>query len=187
MSVLSYIPNRYIHTLQSSSSLTVAAKLSNTCNATSSCGSVLSMSRPCWDETWMKIARTVADRSYDQRLNVGAIIVTEDNTRLLSLGYNGNYRGGPNTPDSDEPGMSGFIHAEINALLKTDFTFPSRKIMYVTHSPCEMCCKCIINAGINEVVYEKTYRNEKGLIYLLDAGVYVRQFKLVKLWLLVKL
>lgn len=126
-----------------------------------------------WSESWMRIAHIIADRSYDPRLKVGAIIVSSDNTQMLSVGYNGNYRGGPNKHESTEPGASGFIHAEINALLKCDFNFPKKKHMYVTHSPCRMCAKCIINGGIASVFYDHPYRDTSGLDLLREAGVEV--------------
>lgn len=132
--------------------------------------------RPGWHETWMNIAKTVAERSYDPRLKVGAIIVSDDNTRLLSLGYNGNYRGGPNTPDSSDPGQSGFIHAEVNALVKCDYNFNRRKVMYLTHSPCVQCAKLIVNANISEVVYDAEYRDLFGIKILEVGGVIVNRF-----------
>jgi dCMP deaminase len=124
----------------------------------------------------MTIARTVAERSYDPRLKVGAIIVSDDNTRLLSLGYNGNYRGGPNIPDSEEPGQSGLIHAEANCIIKCDYNFNRKKIMYATHSPCIQCAKLIVNAGISELVYDSEYRDATGLNILQSCGIVVKRF-----------
>ena len=119
----------------------------------------------------MSIAKTIAMRSYDTRLMVGAIVVSDDNTRLLSLGYNGNYKGGPNEPDSFDPGRSGFIHAEVNALVKCDYNFFRKKIMYVTHSPCLSCAKLIVNADISRVIYEEEYRDKSGIDLLLACGI----------------
>ncbi len=129
--------------------------------------------RPTWAETWMDVARTMAKRSVDPRLQVGAIIVSDDNTRMLSCGYNGNYKGGPHVHESTEPGKSGFIHAEINALVKCDFNFQKRKHMYVTHSPCRDCSKLIINADIVKVVYGVPYRDPSGLDLLRTVGIEV--------------
>jgi len=130
--------------------------------------------RPTWDEVWIRVAKTIAERSSDSSLKVGAIVVSDDNTQLLSLGYNGNYAGGPDVRDSQEPGESGFIHAEINCMLKLDYNNPKRKIMYVTHSPCIMCAKAIINAGISEVVFETKYRNTGGIDLLESVGIKCR-------------
>ena len=90
--------------------------------------------RPSWDEIWIETASTLAKRSLDPRFQVGVIIVTDDNTQVLAVGYNGDHRGGPNLVDSFEPGQSGFIHAEINALIKCDYNNPKRKKMYLTVS-----------------------------------------------------
>ena len=48
-----------------------------------------SIDRPSWDSTWMKVAETIALRSHHSEFKVGALIVTSDNTQVLSLGYNG--------------------------------------------------------------------------------------------------
>lgn len=129
--------------------------------------------RPPWPETWMIVARTIAERSYDPRLKVGAIVVSADNTQVLSVGYNGNYCGGPNEPESLEPGLSGFIHAEQNALVKLDFNFWKKKHMYVTDAPCRLCAKLCINAQLTRVVYDRPYRDMSGCDLLRAAGVEV--------------
>ncbi len=127
--------------------------------------------RPTWDNIWMSFAHSISQRSYDPRFQVGAIIVTDDNTQVLSVGYNGNYSGGPNEAESLVPGESGMIHAEINALLKNDYNNPKRKIMYITMSPCKMCAKAIVNAGISEVKYSNEYRDSSGLEILKSCGI----------------
>lgn len=121
----------------------------------------------------MKIAWNISERSYDPRLKVGAIVVSDDNTRLLSLGYNGNYRGGPNEAESDQPGQSGMIHAEVNALIKCNYNFNRKKIMYLTHAPCVSCAKLIVNADISSVIYDFEYRDMSGLKILRNSGIEV--------------
>ena len=134
--------------------------------------------RPSWDEIWMEFAHLIAKRSYDPRHQVGAVIVTDDMTQVLSVGYNGNYSGGPNEVESLAPGESGMIHAEINALLKCDYNNPKKKIMYITLSPCRMCAKAIINSGVHEVVYDEAYRDLSGVDLLVANGTIVRQYNL---------
>ncbi len=131
--------------------------------------------RPVWDDIWMSMALLIANRSVDPRRKVGAVIVTPDNTQVLALGYNGNYRGGKNKVQSVKPGESGFIHAEINALLKLDYNIQKEKIMYVTTLPCEHCAKCIVNSGIDKVIYLEDYRDHTGLDVLSDAGIDIQQ------------
>jgi len=123
----------------------------------------------------MNIAREVSRRSADDKYKVGTVIVTGDNTQVLSLGYNGDHAGGPNCRESSDQGESGFIHAEMNALIKLDYNNLKRRVMYVTLSPCKMCAKAIINAGINELVYGEDYRDLSGIDILNNAGIKVRK------------
>ena len=132
-----------------------------------------SIERKTWAEVWMQIAESIAQRSYDPRLKVGSIIVSDDNHQMLALGYNGNYMGGPNEPESLEPGKSGFLHAEFNALVKCDYNFHKKKIMYVTHSPCQQCSKAIVNGGIKGLVYKTAYRDTSGLDILISSNIKV--------------
>jgi dCMP deaminase len=130
--------------------------------------------RPTWDEVWTEMAQIISKRSLDPRTRVGVVIVTDDNTQVLAVGYNGDHRGGSNTVESHEPGQSGFIHAEINALIKCDFNHPKPKKMYLTVSPCRQCAKAIVNGGIKEVIFKKKYRDESGIELLTQAGIVVR-------------
>lgn len=136
----------------------------------------MSLIRPTWNEVWMEMAHLISKRSYDPRHQVGAVVVTDDNTQVLAVGYNGNHAGGPNRVESTQPGESGLLHAEINALLKMDYNNPKTKILYVTLSPCRMCAKAIINSGINKVVYHEKYRETSGLDILRESGIEVCQF-----------
>lgn len=134
------------------------------------------MNRPDWNTIWKEFVISISRRSPDPKFQVGAVIVTEDNTQVLALGYNGDHKGGPNQRDSLETGRSGFIHAEVNALIKCDFNNPKKKKMYLTHSPCPVCAKCIVNAGINEVLYIKDYEPDmSGVKILKECGVAVKK------------
>lgn len=133
--------------------------------------------RPSWDSIWMKMAETIALRSHHSEFKVGALIVTSDNTQVLSLGYNGNAAGMSNVPQSEAPGCSGLLHAEINALLKLDYNNPKDKVMYLTLSPCEYCAKAIVNSGIKRVVYRDAYRNQTGVDILKSVGIKVSLYK----------
>lgn len=133
-----------------------------------------SKNRPSFDEIYMKLAELVAQRSTCSRLNVGCVITDGDKLRVLSIGYNGNYRGGPNNCDSTEPGKCGCLHAEDNAALKLDFTEPT-KIAYVTHLPCIMCAKRLINTGVQQIYYRNDYRIKDSLDICKQAGVRIEQ------------
>ena len=135
------------------------------------------MSRPSWNQIWMDVAYSISKRSYDPRFQVGSVVVTEDNSQVLAVGYNGNYAGGPNEAESEIPGESGMLHAEINALLKMDYNNPKKKKLYLTLSPCRMCAKAIVNAGISEVMYAEEYRDLSGVKILQSSGIKVGHFK----------
>ena len=137
-----------------------------------------SMARPKWDEIWMTLTLLIAERSRDPRLKVGSVVVTEDNSSVLSLGYNGDQHGGTNKPDSMEPGKSGFIHAEANALIKMNFADHRQKKMYLTHSPCPVCARMIVNAGIKKVIYCDEYRDSKGIDILKNSGIVVEKYEM---------
>tara|TARA_Y100001970_G_scaffold273695_1_gene372268 strand:- start:98 stop:484 length:387 start_codon:yes stop_codon:yes gene_type:complete len=128
----------------------------------------------------MEFAHSISRRSYDPRHRVGAIVVTEDNTQVLAVGYNGNYSGGPNEVESTLPGESGMLHAEINCLLKMDYNNPKGKTMYVTLSPCRMCAKAIINSGVEKVVYDEAYRDDSGIKLLTESGIDVKKFSSIR-------
>jgi len=137
-----------------------------------------SMARPKWDEIWMTLTLLIAERSRDPRLKVGSVVVTEDNSSVLSLGYNGDQHGGTNKPDSMEQGKSGFIHAEANALIKMNFADHRQKKMYLTHSPCPVCARMIVNAGIKKVIYCDEYRDSKGIDILKNSGIVVEKYEM---------
>jgi len=131
------------------------------------------LKRPDWDTVWIDFAKNISRRSSDPSFKVGCCIVSQDNCQVLSIGYNGDHKGGPNERESLVPGESGFIHAEINALIKLDYNNPKPKTMYLTLSPCKQCAKAIINGGIRKIVYLYTYRDTSGLELLKNHGIEV--------------
>ena len=132
--------------------------------------------RPGWGSIYMNFAFALSERSSCNRASVGSVITSWDHNRVLAIGYNGNYRGGPNCCDTTQPGACGCLHAEENAIIKLDYNDHSAKILYTTVSPCVMCAKRILNAGIMEVRYCIQYRDIKGLALLQNNGVTVKQW-----------
>ncbi|MFA7231410.1 MAG: deaminase, partial [Victivallaceae bacterium] len=68
-------------------------------------------------------------------------------------------------------------HAEENAIVQAAYHGIAVKgsTIYTTYSPCLLCAKMIVNAGIIEVVYHKRYSiDEVSLGLLREAGVVVR-------------
>lgn len=130
------------------------------------------MNRPSLIECMLKAAEVFAERSTCSRLKVGCVITNEDMTCIDSIGYNGGAKGLSNEPESDKPGQSGFIHAEINALIKANYNIKNKR-MFITHSPCKMCAKSIVNGGITSVYFSNLYRDSTSLEILYKAGIQV--------------
>lgn len=129
--------------------------------------------RPLWPEIWMDLARSISRRSCDCKTKVGAVIVSSDNTRVLSVGYNGSPHGFPNERESLEEGKSGTIHAEQNCYYKLSYNEPCDKILYTLFSPCQDCARGAIQCKIKRVVYEQQFRDASGLDILKRGGIEV--------------
>lgn len=132
--------------------------------------------RPSWDEIFMQIAHDISRRSSCNRLQVGSIVVSDDNQRILAMGYNGDHRGGSNRCDTNEPGACGCVHAETNCLIKLNPHEHVGKILYVTDAPCLNCAKLVVNSGIQTVVYDRDYRLDAGIKLLKNSGIDVRKY-----------
>lgn len=125
--------------------------------------------REDWDNYFMEVAILVSKRSTCSHRQVGAIIVKEK--RILATGYNQPPSGFPHCDvigciRDDLKIKSGEyqeicygLHAEQNALMQAaKFGISTDNAsMYVTHQPCSVCARLIINAGIKEVYYTKSY------------------------------
>lgn len=136
------------------------------------------MSKPSWDEYFLRVAHVVASRATCDRAHVGAILVR--NKQILSTGYNGAPTG---QPSCDEVGhllidnhCQRAVHAEANAIVQAALHGVSTQdaVCYVTHFPCLVCTKLLINAAITRVVFHYSYRVEPiALQMLLQAGIQV--------------
>jgi dCMP deaminase len=133
--------------------------------------------RPTFTEVYMEFARQIARRSTCQRLQVGTVITTTDYRKVLAVGYNGNASGLTNTCDRDEPGNCGCLHSEENAVINCDAPRATGKYVFVTHLPCAMCAKRIINLGnVRRVVYGEVYRDAASLELFDAVGIEIEQF-----------
>lgn len=156
------------------------------------------MTRSNWDETWMHVSYAIAQRSLCDRDQVGAVIVTSDNS-VVSVGYNGPPSGfdhGDETcflwcprttkalPSSSSELCPGYtdcpsLHAEANALSVCDRTHREGGTLYITSAPCYGCAKLIANSGITHVVFAMNDRSrgrmsrgsQKALYFLEDCGI----------------
>src|SRR6478609_661844 len=132
------------------------------------------ISRPSFETIYMNLAEQLSARSTCQRLQVGTVITSNDYRKVLSIGYNGNAIGLHNGCDSKEPGQCGDLHSEINAIINYDSPRGIHKKVFVTHSPCKMCAKSLINmGGVETVFYRNEYRDTSSLDLLESVGIKV--------------
>jgi dCMP deaminase len=140
-----------------------------------------------WDECFMRMARTIAERSKDPSTQAGAVIATTNNV-VVGLGYNGFPRGVDNDafpweregelPDTK---YAYICHAEENAVYNANKQTHGCKI-YTTLFPCNECAKTIIQNGVTEVIFESDkYHDVPPFVAarrMFDAaGVSYRQYK----------
>lgn len=144
--------------------------------------------RPSWDEYFMKLANDVATRTTCLRRGVGCVIVKDN--RILATGYNGVPSGLRHccetgclreklgVPSGQRHEICRGLHAEQNAIIqaaKYGINIQGSKI-YVNTQPCIVCAKMIINAGIEEIIYQNPYDDELARELLQESGIKMRVF-----------
>ena len=131
-----------------------------------------------WDVRFMNMAETVAEWSscFQQNRHVGAVVVKDK--RILTTGYNGAPSGIESCAERGEclrrvrniasgtmQEVCYAVHAEQNAIMQAAELGVSLEgaTMYVTHQPCVICTRMIINSGIKRVIYKNGYPDESAL------------------------
>lgn len=128
--------------------------------------------RPPWDVYFMEITRLVATRSTCLRRKVGALMVRDK--RILATGYNGVPRGLKHCleigclrekmgiPSGQRHELCRGIHAEQNVIIQaaTSGVNIEGSELYLTHSPCSLCVKMILNASIRRIYYLEGYPDD---------------------------
>lgn len=142
------------------------------------------LKRASWDEYFMEIAEIVKTRSTCLRRQVGAVIVKDN--RIITTGYNGAPTGLEHcvetggcmrqilgVPSGERHELCRALHAEQNAVIQAAKIGVSTEgaTIYITLSPCMICAKILINAGIRRVVYVGEYPDKAGADLLRKAGV----------------
>ena len=137
--------------------------------------------KPKFIDYYMKIAEVTGGLSYAKRLQVGAVIVKDN--QILATGYNGMPSGWENVCETVESDGSTktkpeVLHAETNAIAKVAQSTESSSgaTLFCTHAPCIECAKLIYQSGINTVYYRDQYRSDAGLKFLELSGVNVHQY-----------
>ncbi|MCI5686911.1 cytidine/deoxycytidylate deaminase family protein [Anaerovoracaceae bacterium 42-11] len=140
--------------------------------------------RPSWDEYFMQMAELTAQRSTCLRRHVGAVIVKDKH--IVATGYNGAPRGIAHcdekggclrqkmgVPSGQRHELCRALHAEQNAIIQAATLGQSieNATIYITHQPCVICAKMIINAGIKRIVVKEGYPDELSVEILDEAGL----------------
>jgi len=146
------------------------------------------MQRPSWPEYFMDIARLVARRSTCLRRQVGAVVVKDKH--ILATGYNGTPSGIThcsetgclrqklNVPSGERHELCRGLHAEQNAIIQAakHGVNIAGATLYCTNSPCVICSKMIINAGVLRIVYLDGYPDDLSRQMLAEADLDVVAF-----------
>ena len=130
--------------------------------------------RPSLHFIYSTLAEMMSLRSKCERLSVGCVIASEDGSEVFSVGYNGGPKGSlRGCRGKDSPaGACGCVHAESNAIAKCRASRGERKVVYVTHMPCELCATLLVNmGGVIRVTWANDYRLRDGESILSEAGI----------------
>lgn len=142
--------------------------------------------RMSWDEYFMQMAELTAKRSTCLRRHVGAVIVKEKH--VIATGYNGAPKGLKHcaeqggclreklkVPSGERHELCRALHAEQNAIIQAATLGQSIEggTIYITHHPCGICSKMIINAGISRIVVREGYPDELAKEILKEADLKV--------------
>jgi dCMP deaminase len=140
-------------------------------------------SRPDVDEYFLKIASVVAERSTCRRHHVGAVAVRDKH--ILATGYNGAAAGlkdclelgclrdEMNIESGTRHEICRAIHAEQNVVIQAALHGVSLEgaTIYVTHSPCVLCAKMLVNAKIKRFVTFGSYADDAFMDLFNEAGI----------------
>ena len=153
--------------------------------------------KPKFVDYYMKIAEVTSGLSYAKRLQVGAVIVKDN--QILATGYNGMPSGWENVCEYEEEIFVSdlekgnrlektgqlktkpeVLHAETNAIAKVAQSTESSlgSTLFCTHAPCIECAKLIYQSGITTLYYKHEYRDDSGIKFLRLSGVDVHQYNI---------
>ncbi|KAI8365760.1 cytidine deaminase-like protein [Blakeslea trispora] len=145
--------------------------------------------RPSWDTYFMQLSDLAAQRSNCMKRRVGCILVKDH--RVIATGYNGTPRGLRNCNEGGcgrcndaTPCGAGLdrclcMHAEENALLEAGrsiVVYDSSVVLYCNTCPCLGCAIKIVQQGVKEVVYNRSYGMDQMTAKIFqEANVKLRQ------------
>jgi dCMP deaminase len=137
----------------------------------------------------MSMAFLAATRSTCIRRKVGAVLVK--NKHVLATGYNGPPKGLKHcdetgclreklgVPSGERHEICRGLHAEQNAIIQAAVFGISidKSVIYVTDTPCVVCAKMLINAGVKEIIYGGDYPDDLARQMIDESSISIRQFK----------
>ena len=139
--------------------------------------------RPGIDEYFLKIATVVAERSTCRRHHVGAVAVRDKH--ILATGYNGAASGlkdclelgclrdEMNIESGTRHEICRAIHAEQNVIIQASLhgVNLTGATVYVTHPPCILCARMLVNAKIKRFVTFGNYADDSFKDLFKEAGI----------------
>ncbi len=130
--------------------------------------------RASWDEFFMRMAVSVAQRGTCDRARVGCVLVSKFKS-VIATGYNGSLPGTPHCDDvghlMDDGGCIRTSHSESNAIAQAarEGRATDGATAYVTLFPCPSCPKCLVQAGVKRIVFLTPYRKMSTSLDLLKG------------------
>lgn len=145
--------------------------------------------RPNYDEYFMKMAHVVSSRSTCMRRKVGAVLVKDKH--ILSTGYNGApksfahceevgcLREKLKVPSGQRHELCRGLHAEQNAIIQAAVFGVSIKdsTLYCTNTPCVVCLKMLVNAGVTQIIYEGDYPDDLSKEMCKESKITIKKFQ----------
>ena len=113
----------------------------------------------------MNFAHAASMRSTCDRKHVGCVLVVD--RQIIATGYNGSVPGAEHCDDVGHDMVDGHcvrtIHAEVNAVAQAARSGIATRgaTAFVNTFPCWQCFKVLAGAGIERVVYDDLYREDK--------------------------
>ncbi len=141
----------------------------------------------------MQMAELTAKRSTCLRRQVGAVIVKDKH--IIATGYNGAPKGLKHcaqlggclreklhVPSGERHELCRALHAEQNAIIQAATLGQSIEggTIYVTHHPCSICAKMILNAGLERIVIREGYPDTLAKEILSEADLEVDRLERVE-------
>ena len=147
------------------------------------------VNRPSYDAYFMEMAHVVAKRSTCIRRKVGAILVK--NKHILATGYNGAPKGlrhcedvgclrkDMGVPSGERHELCRGLHAEQNAIIQAAVFGVSIEgsTLYCTNTPCVVCVKMLINAGVKEIIYTGEYPDQLAKEMIEESLIKIKKLK----------